>query len=185
MRVDGSFRRYRARQEAFRGLEALLTHTGRWAIKRDAAEEIAVSTHIETAVVVAVEVGHDPEPTFACFADPTLYSRWLGVPVSIVDGRFACTMAWGTRVRGTYEVVAPPTLLAMRWDFEDDEVPVPGNARTAYLRITATAGGSRVEVQQFVGSGEEAEFMRAAWSMVLDRLRAGIDGALAPTPTRA
>jgi DNA-binding transcriptional ArsR family regulator/uncharacterized protein YndB with AHSA1/START domain len=179
MRVDGSFRRYRAIQEAFRGLEALLTHTGRWAVRGDHAEVAHVSTRCETVVVAEVEVDHDPESTFTCFADPALYTRWLGVPVSIVDGRFACTLDWGTRVRGTYEVVAPPSLLAMRWDFEDDEVPVPGMARTAYLRITPTAAGSLVEVQQFVATDEEAQFMRAAWGMVLGRLRSGIGDALA------
>jgi DNA-binding transcriptional ArsR family regulator len=179
MRVDGSFRRYRAVQEAFRGLEALLAHTGRWVVRGDRAPTDEVASHRELVVAVTVEVGHDPAPTFECFVDPDRYSRWLGVPVSIVDGRFACTMEWGTRVRGTYEVVAPPSLLAMSWDFEDDQVPVPGRARTAYLRIAPTGSGSRVEVQQFVGSDDEADFMRAAWGLVLGRLRDGIDGALA------
>jgi len=31
MRAEGNFRRYRARQGAFGGFEALLSHTGRWA----------------------------------------------------------------------------------------------------------------------------------------------------------
>ncbi len=178
MRVDGSFRRYRAVQEAFRGLESLLAHTGRWTVRREEVGGDQPAGHEERVVVVAVDVDHDPEATFACFVEPDRYARWLGVPVSIVDGRFACTMEWGTRVRGTYEVVAAPSLLAMRWDFEDDDVPVPGHGHVAYLRLTPRDGGCLVEVQQFVDGDEEAEFMRAAWGLVLGRLRDGIAAAV-------
>lgn len=171
MRVDGSFRRYRACPEAFRGLEALLAHTGRWAEMTGPVGIEHVSAHVETVVVVSVEVDQGAEATFECFTDPARYSSWLGVPVSIVDGRFACTTEGGTRVRGTYELVVPPVLLAMRWDFQDDDVPVPGNARTAYLRIAPSARGCRVEVQQFVGRDDQAESLEAAWGTVLGRLR--------------
>jgi uncharacterized protein YndB with AHSA1/START domain len=125
---------------------------------------------------VSVDVPATPEVVFECFTDPEVYSRWLGVPVSLVDGRFACTMEWGTRVRGTYDVVAPPSLIAMRWDFEDDHIPVPGDERVAYLRVAASDAGSRAEVQQLVADEREAEFMKVAWSMVLGRLKQSFAG---------
>jgi len=178
MRVDGNFRRYRANPDAFQGLEALLTHTGRWsATERPAATH--VTAHLEQVVVVTVEVEHPPEDTFRCFVEADRYSRWLGVPVSIVDGRFSCTTERGIQVRGTYDLVVPPTLLAMRWDFQAGAVPVPANLRTAYLRITPTERGSWVEVHQFVDDDEAAADTRTAWSSVLARLREGIDDALA------
>jgi uncharacterized protein YndB with AHSA1/START domain len=89
-------------------------------------------------------------------------------------------MEWGTQVRGRYEVVSPPELIALRWDFEDDVVPVPGGEMTGYVRFTAVGGGTRVDVHQLVDTGVQAEFMEGAWTLVLGRLRAGIVRALEP-----
>lgn len=180
MRAEGNFRRYRARQDAFRGFEALLAHTGRWAPPdRPVADGVAAA---DSGVVgLTVEVDHAPEEAFAAFVDPDLYSRWLGVPVTIVDGRFACETERGIRVRGIYDVVAPPTLLAMRWDFDAQDVPVPADLRTAYLRVLPTATGSRVDVHQFVTDQDEARDTRAAWSAVLTRYRDHLTEALTPT----
>jgi uncharacterized protein YndB with AHSA1/START domain len=118
-----------------------------------------------------VDVDTDQATTYAAFTDPAVYSRWLGVPVTIADGRFACTLDWGTHVRGTYEIVCPPELVVMRWDFEDDNVPVPGGEMTGYLRIRARGDGTRVEVHQLVDTANQAQFMGAAWTLVLGRLK--------------
>ena len=177
VRAEGNFRRYRARQDAFRGFEALLSHTGRWAPPDRPGRDRLVTA--ETGVVaLGVDVVHPPEEAFAGFVDPDLYSRWLGVPVSIIDGRFACETDRGIRVRGIYDVVAPPTLLAMRWDFDAQEVPVPADLRTAYLRVLPTATGSRVDVHQFVVDDDESQDALDAWSSVLGRYRDRLTGAL-------
>jgi uncharacterized protein YndB with AHSA1/START domain len=126
--------------------------------------------------------------TFAAFTDPAIYSRWLGVPVSISDGRFACTLEWGTNVRGRYELVCPPELIVMRWDFDDDNVPIPGGEMTGYLRIQPHADGALVEVHQIVETAAQAEFMEQAWALVLGRLKAGIVPASdfsSPMPPRS
>ena len=102
------------------------------------------------------------------------------MPVSIEDGRFACTMEWGTNVRGRYELVCPPELIVMRWDFEDDNVPVPGGEMTGYLRIQPHPQGAHVEVHQIVDTPAQAEFMERAWAMVLGRLQAGVVRAVDP-----
>jgi DNA-binding transcriptional ArsR family regulator len=177
MRVDGNFRRYRANPDAFQGLEALLTHTGRWSAD-DHPAAAHVATRLERVVIVSVAVDHPPEATFSCFVDPERYSRWLGVPVQIVDGRFSCETERGIQVRGVYDLVVPPSLLAMRWDFQAGAVPIPANLRPAYLRVSPTEQGSWVEVHQFVADDEGAADTRAAWTSVLTRLREGIGDAV-------
>ena len=110
--------------------------------------------HVETqSVVIAhVDVDTDQLTTFRAFTDPEVYSRWMGVPVSLRDGRFSCTMEWGTRVEGVYDHVVEPSLIALRWDFEDDNIPIPGGAMIGYLRFAATDHGCHVEVHQLADS---------------------------------
>jgi DNA-binding transcriptional ArsR family regulator/uncharacterized protein YndB with AHSA1/START domain len=179
----GTSRRYRARPEALRGLHAALVSPGKWVnADRDPNDPDRASDVRTTPVVVASTVVETSQTaTFTAFTDPAIYSRWLGVPVSIEDGRFACTMEWGTNVRGRYELVCPPELIAMRWDFEDDNVPVPGREMTGYLRIRPHLAGARVEVHQIVDTPAQAEFMEGAWAMVLGRLRAGVVRASDPS----
>ena len=110
------------------------------------------------------------------------------MPVTLTDGRFACTMEWGTNVRGRYELVCPPELIVMRWDFEDDNVPVPGGEMTGYLRVQPRPDGAHVEVHQLVDTPAQAEFMQGAWATVLGRLKAGVASAsdpAQPMPLRA
>jgi DNA-binding transcriptional ArsR family regulator/uncharacterized protein YndB with AHSA1/START domain len=188
----GTSRRYRARPEALRGLHAALVSPGKWVNADDDPRDPGRASQVSTkpVVVAGTVVGTSPEVTFTAFTDPAVYSRWLGVPVSIEDGRFACTMEWGTSVRGRYELVCPPELIVMRWDFEDDNVPVPGGEMTGYLRIRPHPAGARVEVHQIVDTPAQAEFMERAWAMVLSRLQAGVIRAvdpgqpMAPRPAR-
>jgi len=92
-------------------------------------------------------------------------------------------------VRGRYEVVSPPELIALRWDFEDDNVPVPGGELTGYVRLHPAGPGTHVEVHQLVDTLAQAEFMEAAWTTVLGRLKANVRtalgrGPIAPRPAR-
>ena len=68
----------------------------------------------------------------------------------------------------------------MRWDFEDDNVPVPGGEMTGYLRIRPRGSGSHVEVHQLVDTPAQAAFMEGAWALVLGRLKAGVARASDP-----
>ncbi|HEY1321709.1 MAG TPA: metalloregulator ArsR/SmtB family transcription factor [Streptosporangiaceae bacterium] len=179
----GTSRRYRARRDALRGLRAALGSAGRWTnADQDPASPERTSADVRTTPVVlaSADVDTSQEATFAAFTDPVIYSRWLGVPVTLRDGRFACTMEWGTSVRGRYELVCPPELIVMRWDFEDDNVPVPGGEMTCYLRIQPQRSGSHVEVHQLVDTPAQARFMEGAWAMVLGRLTAGVTRAVNP-----
>jgi DNA-binding transcriptional ArsR family regulator len=184
---EGTFRRYRARHDVLRGLHAaVFTDPAKWTPADDLPERALARARTEGAVVAAVDLEVDRSTAFTAFTDPVIYSRWLGVPVSIDDGRFSCTMEFGTRVRGRYDVVSPPDLIAFRWDFEDDNVPVPGREMPGYLRFHPTDGrGSRVEVHQLVEGAAQADFMEVAWTMVLGRCKAGVVAASDPTATVA
>jgi DNA-binding transcriptional ArsR family regulator/uncharacterized protein YndB with AHSA1/START domain len=177
----GTSRRYRARRDALRGLRAALGGSaGKWVNADDAPERSSSAARTALAVIASTDVDTSQEVTFAAFTDPVVYSRWLGVPVSLQDGRFACTMEWGTNVRGRYELVCPPQLIVMRWDFDDDNVPVPGGEMTGYLRIQPHGSGAHVEVHQLVDSPAQAVFMEGAWALVLGRLRDGVARASDP-----
>jgi DNA-binding transcriptional ArsR family regulator/uncharacterized protein YndB with AHSA1/START domain len=192
MTAKGTSRRYRARQAALAGLHAAVEGAVKW-IPADELPETSLSeVGTKPVVVASVDVETDQLTTFGAFTDPAVYARWLGAPVSMRDGRFAATMEWGTEVRGRYELVCPPELIVMRWDFEDGNVPVPGGEFVGYLRVTpGPGGGAHVEVHQVVDLPLQAEFMEVAWGLVLGRLKAGVVAAsdpsapVAPRRTRA
>ena len=88
------------------------------------------------------------------------------------------------------EVVSPPDLIAVRWDFDDDAVPLPGRTGlVAYLRVHARSRGSRVEVHQLALDQCEADVITDAWAMVLGRsadahATKGAPGRRVPRPKR-
>jgi DNA-binding transcriptional ArsR family regulator len=183
MRVDGSFRRYRAQRDALSAVHrGLMVERGRWTPVTDPTDDqvVTASAYVATA---AVEVDAPRDRVFAGFTDGELYSRWLGAPVRILDGRFAATLAWGTQVRGRYELVVAPELIVMFWDF-GEQVPVPGMERRGYARFTTTAGGGcRVQVDQLVDTPDQAAFMQRAWGFVLSRLSANLEVLLSNPAT--
>jgi DNA-binding transcriptional ArsR family regulator/uncharacterized protein YndB with AHSA1/START domain len=181
MEVDGNFRRYRARRGAVRGLHAnLWVDSSKWTPADDLPERDLAQARTSLAVIASVDVDTDQRATFTALTDPAVYSRWLGVPVTIDNGRFACDMEFGTRVRGTYDYVLPPALIALRWDFEDDNSPIPGGEMTGYLRLAPNRRGCHVEVHQLADTAEQAEFMEVAWTMTLGRLKSGVVAASEP-----
>jgi len=184
MTRKGTSRRYRARPDALSGLHGALEAASKWRPAEDLPERALTMTSTRAVVVAAVDLPTPAETTFAALTDPEVYSRWLQVPVTIDGDRFAATLEWGTEVRGQYEFVIPPQLIVMSWDFEDDNIPVPGRPLTGYLRVFPDGDGSRVEVHQLVDTTEQAAFMEGAWAMVLGRLKTNIVAAsagLAPT----
>ncbi len=176
MRVDGNFRRYRCNQDAVRSLVPLLAaDDSRWEAADALGERDLAVVRASRAVIVSVDVPIDQTEAFDAFVDEEKYSRWLGVPVRIRDRKFSATLEWGTEVRGIYEVISPPDLLAMRWDFDDGAVPLPGRTPlVAYLRTySRTNRGSTVEVHQLANDHRQASFLVEAWSLVLGRFAEG------------
>jgi DNA-binding transcriptional ArsR family regulator/uncharacterized protein YndB with AHSA1/START domain len=189
MRVDGTFRRYRCNQDAARALVPLLaTSDQRWVAADEIPERALASAGQTLAVRVHIDTSVDQAAAFDAFTDGAHFSRWLGVPVRIEDRRFNATLEWGTHVRGMYEVVSPPDLIAMRWDFDDDAIPLPGRELVAYLRMQPTKAGSRIEVHQLADDAQQAEFLATAWSLVLGRFaeaHAADGSAPRPRPRRS
>jgi DNA-binding transcriptional ArsR family regulator/uncharacterized protein YndB with AHSA1/START domain len=183
MTVAGTSRRYRARRDALTGLHAALEGSAKWSPADDIPEAGLSSSRTVPSVVVTVDVDTDQPTTFRALTEPDVYARWLGAPVTIKDGRFAATMEFGTEVRGRYDVVCAPELIALRWDFDDENVPVPGRELIGYMRVSPRAGGAHVEVHQLVDDERQADFMHAAWGLVLGRLRAGVVAASNPDVT--
>jgi DNA-binding transcriptional ArsR family regulator len=176
MRVDGNFRRYRCNAAAVDALVPLLASDDeRWVSADDIPEVGRAHARRHLAVVVQVDVPVSPLDAFAGFVESDRYEQWLGVPVTIRDGRFRATMEWGTEIRGNYEVVSPPSLIAMKWDFDDAAVPIPGHELVAYLRIEPAGSASRVTVHQLAADDRQATFLEAAWSVVLGRFVAAHD----------
>src|SRR5829696_1575800 len=175
----GTSRRYRAKPAALAGLHGALEDAGKWRPVDDIPERALTTTSSTLVVVADVRLTTSPGETFTALTDGDLYSRWLQVPVTLDDDRFAATLEWGTEIRGRYELVVPPHLIVMAWDFDDGNVPVPGHPLTGYLRVHPDGDGSRVVVHQLVNDGDQAEFMAGAWAMVLGRLQANVVAALA------
>jgi DNA-binding transcriptional ArsR family regulator/uncharacterized protein YndB with AHSA1/START domain len=172
MRVDGNFRRYRCNQDAVQSLVPFLAaNDARWEAADDLDERELATAGTSLAVVVSVDVPISQGDAFDAFLDEDRYSGWLGGPVRIRNGKFRATLEWGTEVRGTYEVVSPPDLLAMRWDFDDGDVPLPGRTPLiAYLRVHRRGSRrSTVEVHQLANDQQQSAFLTEAWSMVLGR----------------
>jgi ArsR family transcriptional regulator len=170
MRAERNFRHYRADQAKVRALLPLLAaEDDRWTPSVSPPEGALACTRRAQLVIVAVDVDLDQQRTFDAFVDATQYSAWLGTIVRIDGQNFAATLEWGTEVRGHYDVIAPPELIAMTWDFSDDNVPVPGQQLIAYLRIRPRGRGSRVEVHQHAADDVQASFLESAWSTVLGR----------------
>ncbi len=186
MRVDRNFRRYRAVRGAMEAaLPLLASADSKWQTADDIPERALTTSSTQHWVTVSTDVPLSRESSFVSFVDGERYSEWLGVPVAIHDGHFAADLEWGTRVRGRYEVVAPPELIAMRWDFDDDAVPVPGRQLVGYLRFHPLGSGTRVEVHQAAADARQAEFLTVAWSMVLGRFTEHAVGRAAPTGPRS
>jgi DNA-binding transcriptional ArsR family regulator/uncharacterized protein YndB with AHSA1/START domain len=174
VRVDGTFRRYRTDRDAVAGLRRFLREDDRKWQPGQTPYPLAPAT---TSAVVVVETlaPCDVTTAFRAFTDAEIYSRWAGIPVTIVDGRFAAEMEWGLRVRGTYDIVVKPSLIVMRWDFEDGQVPVPGAGQRAFLQFEERPKGCHLELHQLVRSPEQARYMERAWGMMLARFRDGVE----------
>ena len=173
MRVDGNFRRYQANREAMQAVVPLLaSNDAKWQVADNLPELALARASVGQWVTVTTYVeGLDAQRAFEAFVDGEQFSDWLGVPVAITDGRFSAQLEWGTTVRGHYEVMAAPALIALRWDFDDDAIPMPGRQLVGYLRFFDVPPGCRIEVHQHAPDPQQAAFLSTAWSMVLGRLK--------------
>jgi DNA-binding transcriptional ArsR family regulator/uncharacterized protein YndB with AHSA1/START domain len=177
VRTDGTFRRYRAAQDRVAGLRRFLREDEHKWFPGSTPAPMAPARG-SAVVIVETDAECDQATAFRAFTDPALYSRWSGVPVTLVDGHFMAEMEWGLQVRGTYDYLLEPSLIVMRWDFEPAQVPVPGAGQRAYLEITPRAAGCHLELHQLVRAPEHVAYMERAWGMMLARFRDGVQLAV-------
>ena len=110
MRAEGNFRHYRIERDGDARPRSRCwpapTRSG-WPPTTSPNAPMRTAS-MEHWVTVSTEVGLDRDACYDAFTDGATYSAWLGVPVTIEDGRFSAELEWGTRVRGRYEVLARP-----------------------------------------------------------------------------
>jgi DNA-binding transcriptional ArsR family regulator/uncharacterized protein YndB with AHSA1/START domain len=179
LRRAGTFRLYKADRDAVQGLHSLLQHDKHKWFPGTTPASLAPARTVG-AVIIEVEAPCSQPDAFRAFTNPAVYSRWVGVPVTLVEGRFSATMEWGLEVRGAYEHVVEPELIIMMWDFEPEMVPVPGGAYRAYLRFSGAGSGCHLELTQLVSSVEQATYMERAWGLILGRFRDNVVASLEP-----
>jgi DNA-binding transcriptional ArsR family regulator len=175
LRKERNFRFYRADQGVVQTLHRLLpTDSGKWTPADDIPETAEATARVVPLVLSFVDVDIPVAEAFQAFVDAEKYSQWLGVPVTIEDGRFSTTMEWGSELRGRYNIVVPNELIALHWDIEDENVPLPGQAQIGYMRFFPRDPGCRVEVHQIVENQKQADFMSIAWSLALGRFKQSV-----------
>jgi DNA-binding transcriptional ArsR family regulator len=184
MRVDGNFRRYRARRDRLVGLQrAVFGDSTKWIPADDLPEASLADIHTGRVVVASVELACPPAAAFRGFTDPEIFSRWMGVDVTIENDHLGMTLEWGTVIRGRLVHVVEPSFVTMLWDFDDDNVPVPGGEMFAYTHFVVSDVGCRVEVHQLADTAAHSEFLEVAWGLVLGRAKQGLVDALDPNAT--
>lgn len=167
MRVDGTFRRYRARREAMPALDELLAGArSRWQLEEPAPGRAAGTSAQTAAVVLAVEAGGGQSAAFAAFR------ALFELDETLDPSAFVMPVGNGLALKGTFEQVHPPSILVLRLDSAEEGVPTPGDAERAFVTFTAGTRGCRVDVVQLVRNQAQGRYMEAAWRTVLGRITA-------------
>lgn len=187
---EGTVRRYRAKRDRLGPLtDVIVTDRVARARERAATEVDAAAptsgprATVSRPHVVATEVSlaASLDEVFAYWTTPELMERWTGDDPSCdpVDGGvFAFTLDWGAVIRGVYEAVVRPRVLVFRWDFDEDQIPIPSvELGPAFVLFTPAGAATQVNVTQVVHSAEAARFLAAVWPETLERLRTSVTSA--------
>jgi uncharacterized protein YndB with AHSA1/START domain len=171
-RAEGTFRFYRAEAGLLARIHTVLAaEDGRWLRSRPHPEARHTTVTHGRVVTAQVTIPAPRSAVFDAFLDAGTYSRWFGADVTIIEGRFHCTMPTGMQIRGRYDQVVTPSLIVMVWDFSESGVPLPGHELVAYGHFTDAAdGGCTVEVRQLAERSEQLGRLTSAWTMLLGRL---------------
>jgi uncharacterized protein YndB with AHSA1/START domain len=135
-----------------------------------------------------VQIEAEPARVYEYFVQPEAMVRWMG-EFAHLDARPGGTFAVdvrGTPIRGRYVELDPPHRLVIAWGYAGRE-----HASTVEVRLTAVAGGTRVEIEHRDLPAEETAGHVAGWAHYLERLSAagaggdpGPDPGMTPTPLK-
>lgn len=135
----------------------------------------------QTVAIITATAGLNPRHAFEAFTDAGLAGAWLGAPVSLRDGQFACDMPDGLRLRASFLLTAAPSLIVMAWDARrEGEAASAGQARTDLIIAPRGVAACQLRVCQSVADGAEAARAGAIWRDLLARF-----AARAPDAVRA
>lgn len=177
LRREGTYRFYRTRQTALRDVQRLLgDDPARW-LPLDRPTP-SVHKRVARVIELSVAVGCDQSTAFRAFTKPEIGSRWLGSTVEGRDGRFDFNIESRLDVRGHFDVVVAPSLIALSWAFGPD-VPLPSTDLRAYIWFTPYREHCSVLVQQMAHDEQQHTKLARMWSVVLDRFRTYANASLA------
>jgi uncharacterized protein YndB with AHSA1/START domain len=124
-----------------------------------------------------VHVDADPALVFDYFTRPEAMVRWMGEFAQLdarPGGQFKVDVR-GAPVRGRYLELDPPHRLVIAWGYAGSDT-LPPAASTVEVRLTAEAGGTRVELEHRDLPVEEAPGHATGWRHYLERLRLAASG---------
>jgi uncharacterized protein YndB with AHSA1/START domain len=124
-------------------------------------------------VAASVYIDAPPERVFEFFVEPEAIARWMGDAPDLdarVGGGFALDVK-GARVRGRYLELERPHRLVWSWGYDGSDRLPPG-ASTVEVRLVATGGGTRVELEHRDLPETELAGHVSGWTHYLARLGA-------------
>jgi DNA-binding transcriptional ArsR family regulator/uncharacterized protein YndB with AHSA1/START domain len=184
VRPDGTTRWYVAQRDAVAGFRGLLDDAHKWGKGKEHPEQSHATSDVQSVVVVSANANASPSSVFRGFTDPRIFAHCIGGEVAIEESQFRAALPFGPVVRGLYLQACAPALIIMAWDFEDGDVPLPGNLHRALLVLTPnTNSGCTMEITQFISSPSQEQYMRLAWTYVLGCFAERIEEALQRFPS--
>lgn len=134
----------------------------------------------------SIEIAAAPETVFEYLTTEDGMTAWMGQRAELDPrpaGRFAVDIA-GYPIRGRYLHVERPTRVVVSWGVAGSE-DLPAGASTVEFRLTATDGGTRVDVVHSGLPETELAGHAAGWAHFLPRLTiAATGGDAGPDPWR-
>lgn len=119
----------------------------------------------------SIEIAAPPETVFAYLTTNAGMTAWMGQYADLdptPGGRFAVDIA-GHPVRGEYLLVDPPHRVVVSWGFAGS-ADLPAGASTVEFRLTAVAGGTRVDLRHSNLPDTELPGHADGWRHFLSRL---------------
>ena len=133
-----------------------------------------------------IEIQAPPEAVYAHLVTEDGLTAWMGHRADLdptPGGRFAVDIA-GHPVRGEFLHLEPPHRVVVSWGFVGSE-DLPAGASTVEFRLTATEGGTRVDLCHSDLPETEVRGHADGWANFLPRLAVvGAGGDPGPDPWR-
>jgi uncharacterized protein YndB with AHSA1/START domain len=135
-----------------------------------------------------IEIAAAPDLVFEYFLRPELLVRWMGdrARLEARDGGAFAVDINGVLIRGHFVRVERPYVLEIAWGEAGNDAMPPGSTRIV-VRLIATPGGTRVELEHHGLTREESKKHAIGWPHFLGRLvvlAAGGDPGADPWATR-